>query len=107
MRTLFAIALFVTARAASASIVVFADGRSQKIEKYAVEAQLIHLTLQGGGQMSVPLTRVERIVDDEIVAAAIVAEVKKIVEEQGGVFPKRSRRFSGGGEGRPRRRRAE
>lgn len=96
MRTLFAIALFVIANAAGASIAVFADGRNQKIEKYAVESELIHLTLQGGGTLSLPLTRIERIVDDEIVAAEVVAEVKKIVEEQGGVFPKRSWRYTEG-----------
>ncbi len=94
MRTFFAIALFATAHAASASIAVFSDGRIQKIETYAVESTLIHLTLQGGGTMSVPIARIERIVDDEIVAAEVVAEVKKAVEEQGGVFPKRSWGFT-------------
>jgi soluble lytic murein transglycosylase-like protein len=96
MRTLIAIALLVTANAASASIAVFSDGRSQKIDAYAVESELIHLTLQGGGKMSIPLTRIERIVDDEVVAAEVVAEVQKIVEEQGGVFPQRSWRFAEG-----------
>ena len=86
--------LFLAANAASASIAVFVDGRSQKIDAYAVEEDVVHLTLQGGGKMSLPLLRVDRIVDDEIVAPEIVAEVKKIVEEQGGVFPKRSWRFS-------------
>ena len=80
-------------RPASASIAVFADGRNTKIESYEVEAELIHLTLQGGGRMSLPLTRIERIVDDEIVPAEVVEEVKKIVAEQGGVFPKRSWRY--------------
>jgi soluble lytic murein transglycosylase-like protein len=94
MRTLAAIALLITAHTASAGIAVFADGRNQKIEAYAVESELIHLTLQGGGKLSLPLTRIERIVDDEIVAAEVVAEVKKIVEEQGGVFPNRSWNFS-------------
>ena len=94
MKALCAIALLVAAIPASASIAVFADGRNQKIEAYAVEAELIHLTLLGGGKLSLPLTRIERIVDDEIVAAEVVAEVQKMVEEQGGVFPKRSWRFS-------------
>lgn len=93
MRTFLAIALLFAAIPASASIAVFADGRNQKIEAYAVEEELIHLTLQGGGKLSLPLTRIERIVDDEIVPAEVVAEVQKIVEEQGGVFPKRSWRF--------------
>lgn len=94
MRTLTAIALLIAAHTASAGIAVFADGRIQKIESYAVESELIHLTLQGGGKLSLPLTRIERIVDDEVAAAEVVAEVKKIVEEQGGVFPNRSWSFS-------------
>jgi hypothetical protein len=94
MRAFALIAVLLLAIPASASIAVFADGRNTKIEAYEVEAELIHLTLQGGGKMSLPLTRIERIVDDEIVPAAVVEEVKKIVEEQGGVFPKRSWRYS-------------
>jgi soluble lytic murein transglycosylase-like protein len=94
MRTLAVFAVLLLAIPASASIAVFADGRNTKIEAYAVEEDLIHLTLQGGGKMSLPLTRIERIVDDEIVPAEVVEEVKKIVEEQGGVFPKRSWRYS-------------
>lgn len=94
MRTLTALAVLLLAIPASASIAVFADGRNSKIEAYAVEEDLIHLTLQGGGKLSLPLTRIERIVDDEIVPAEVVAEVKKMVEEQGGVFPKRSWRYS-------------
>ncbi len=94
MRILAALAVLLAAIPASASIAVFADGRNTKIEAYAVEEDLIHLTLQGGGTLSLPLTRIERIVDDEIVPAEVVEEVKKIVEEQGGVFPKRSWRYS-------------
>ena len=64
-----------------------------KIEAYTVEEETIHLTMQGGGKMSLPIARIERIVDDEIVTPEVVEEVKKIVEE-GGVFPRRSWRFS-------------
>ena len=93
MRSLIVAAVLLLAIPASASIAVFADGRNTKIEKYEVEAELIHLTLQGGGKMSLPLTRIERIVDDEIVPAEVVAEMQKVVEEQGGVFPRRSWRY--------------
>jgi hypothetical protein len=92
-RTLLMLATLLSANAASASIAIFDDGRTQKIETYAVEEETIHLTLLGGGKVSLPLTRIERIVDDEIVTAAVVEEVKKIVEE-GGVFPRRSWKFS-------------
>jgi hypothetical protein len=94
MRTFAAIALLVLAIPASASIAIFSDGRTSKIDAYTVEGELIRLTLQGGGEMSIPLRRIERIVDDEIVPVEVVAEVKQIVEEEGGVFPKRSWRYS-------------
>jgi Transglycosylase SLT domain len=93
MRTLAASVIFLFASQASAGIAVFVDGRTSKIEKYEVAGEQIHLTLNGG-TMSLPLTRIERIVDDEVVPAEVVEEVKQIVEEQGGVFPKRSWRYS-------------
>jgi hypothetical protein len=94
MRTLtLMLATLLFASTASASIALFSDGRNMKIEAYSVVEETIHLTMQGGGRLSLPLTRIERIVDDEIVTAEVVEEVKKIVEE-GGVFPRRSWRFS-------------
>src|SRR5690349_9086079 len=95
MRTLIlSLATLLLASSASASIALFSDGRNMKIEAYQVEEDTIHLTMQGGGKMSLPIARIERIVDDEVVAAEVVEEVKKIVEEQGGVFPQRSWHFS-------------
>lgn len=94
MRILIAsLATLLLASTASASIALFSDGRNMKIEAYSVEEDTIHLTMQGGGRMSLPLARIERIVDDEIVTPEVVEEVKKAVEE-GGVFPRRSWRFS-------------
>ncbi len=94
MRILIAsLATLLLASTASASIALFSDGRNMKIEAYSVEEDTIHLTMQGGGKMSLPLARIERILDDEIVTPEVVEEVKKIVEE-GGVFPRRSWRFS-------------
>ncbi len=54
---------------ASASIAVFTDGRSMKIASYKVEDDTIRLTLNGGGAISIPLARIDRIVDDDDVAA--------------------------------------
>lgn len=84
--------LLLSATMADASIALFVDGRNMKIAAYVVEEDVIHLTLTSGGKMSMPLTRIERIVDDEITTPEVVEEVKKIVEE--GVFPRRSWRFS-------------
>src|SRR5688572_24226335 len=90
---LLALATLLLASTASASIALFSDGRNMKIEAYSVEEDTIHLTMQGGGKMSLPLARIERILDDEIITPEVVEEVKKIVEK-GGVFPHRSWRFS-------------
>ncbi|HYO78111.1 MAG TPA: lytic transglycosylase domain-containing protein [Thermoanaerobaculia bacterium] len=93
-RILLTIAVLFSAQAASASIALFVDGRTMKIETFQVEEETIHLVMNGGGKLSLPLSRVERIVDDEIVAAEVVAEVQKIIEEEGGVFPRRSWTYS-------------
>ena len=91
-RVLTAAFAFFAATAASASIVVFSDGRNMKIETYVVEEDVIHLSLNGGGKMSMALGRIERIVDDEVTTPEVVEEVQKIVED--GVFPRRSWRYS-------------
>jgi hypothetical protein len=94
MKTAIAVlATVLAASSASASIALFSDGRNMKIETYVVEEDTIHLTIRGGGRLSLPLRRIERIVDDEVATPEVVEEVKKIVEE-GGVFPRRSWRFS-------------
>lgn len=84
--------LILCASPASASIALFSDGRNMKIDSYSVEQETIHLVLAGGGKMSLPLTRIERIVDDEVETPQIVDEAKKIQAE--GVFPQRSWRYS-------------
>src|SRR3954470_19208723 len=88
------IALAAFATPAGASIALFVDGRSMKISDYKIVGESnVQLTLKSGGAITVPLTRVDRIVDDEIVPAAIVEEVKKAVEKDGGVFANRSWRY--------------
>jgi soluble lytic murein transglycosylase-like protein len=88
------IALFLLASPAGASIALFVDGRAMKIASYKVVNESdVQLSLTSGGAITVPLTRVERILDDEIVPAAIVEEVKKAVEKDGGIFPTRSWRY--------------
>jgi len=84
--------LLAAATQASASIALFTDGRTMKIESYQVVGENdIELRLKTGS-LTVPLVRVDRIVDDEVVPQAIVEEVKKLVEEHG-IFPKRSWRY--------------
>jgi membrane-bound lytic murein transglycosylase B len=88
---LLATVVLALAAPASASIAVFTDGRAMKIAAYKVDQDTVQLMLKTGGVLSMPLERVDRIVDDEIVTPEVVAEVKKIVES--GVFPKRSWRY--------------
>jgi hypothetical protein len=73
---------------ASAEIAVFTDGRTQKISAYEVEGERMHLVLEGGARIEVPILRVERIVDDEI-----VPEPEEVVAELPTLFPKRSWRY--------------
>lgn len=91
MKRLLPLALLSLALPASASIALFSDGRTMKIDSYRVTSpSAIELKLKSGGAMTIPLERIERIIDDEVAPPAIIAEVKKIVEEEGGIFPKRS-----------------
>src|ERR1051325_2901535 len=86
--------LLFAALPASASIALFSDGRTMKIDSYKVLSENdIELKLKSGGAMTIPLVRIDRIVDDEVAPPAVIAEVKKIVEEEGGIFPKRSWRY--------------
>ena len=94
MKRIAALALLALAAVpASASIALFTDGRSQKIAAYKlVDENTIQLTLKNGGAMIIPLARIDRIIDDEvIVQEAAPPEVKKTIDE--GVFPKRSWHF--------------
>lgn len=90
-RILISVALIVFAPTLSAAIAVFSDGRNMKIETYRVEGELVHLALDGGASVSLPLGRVERIVDDEVTTPEVVAEVEKVAES--GIFPRRSWAF--------------
>ena len=89
---LFAVLVF-SPTVASAAIAVFTDGRTMKIETYRVADELVHLSLKDGGSMSLAINRIDRIVDDEVSTPEIVAEVKKMADD-GGVFPRRSWRYS-------------
>src|SRR6478752_2352596 len=91
---LFAMLVAAAAMPASASIAVFTDGRSMKVDKFKAVEDSMQLTLKGGGIVTVPLARIDRVIDDEVSTPEIVAEIKKIVEEHHGVFPERSWRYN-------------
>jgi soluble lytic murein transglycosylase-like protein len=92
-RIVLATALLAIAHTASAGIAVFSDGRTMKVTAFKAHEDAMELTLSSGGSFTVPLNRIDRIVDDEIVPQQIIEEVKKIVEAEG-IFPKKSWRYS-------------
>jgi hypothetical protein len=59
---------------ARAELVVFEDGRAVKAVSYRVRGDELEIGLPGGGSYMVALARVERIIDDEVVSAAVVAK---------------------------------
>jgi hypothetical protein len=54
------------AGAARAELVILADGGVVKVKTYQLDGESARLTLLSGGRMTLPLTRVERVVDDEV-----------------------------------------
>jgi membrane-bound lytic murein transglycosylase MltF len=88
------IPLLALASPAGASIALFVDGRAMKVSAFKVVGESeMQLTLKSGGAITVPLARIDRVIDDEVVPAVIVEEVKKVVEKEGGIFPTRSWRY--------------
>jgi soluble lytic murein transglycosylase-like protein len=67
-----AAASMALARPARAELIVFEDGRAVKAASYKVRGDELEIGLPGGGSYMVALDRVERIVDDEVVPAAVV-----------------------------------
>lgn len=92
-RLALALFAFGIAANAAADIAIFTGGRTLKVEAYTAGDETIELVMAGGGKITVSLDRIERIIDDEIVPAAVVAqEIMK--EEGGGAFPKRDWQFA-------------
>ncbi len=56
--------------AAEGELVVTVEERVFKVEAYAVLGSRVRLELPGGGVLTLPLARIERVIDDEIAAAA-------------------------------------
>src|SRR5215470_7339680 len=54
------------ARPARAELVVFADGGVMKVASFEAIGEQARLTLLKGGRITVPIERVERVVDDEV-----------------------------------------
>ncbi len=51
---------------ASAKLAVFVDGRVLKVDDARLEGEVIVLDLPGGGSLSVPAVRIDRVIADEV-----------------------------------------
>jgi hypothetical protein len=66
---------------ARAELVVLTDGNVLKVKAYEAVGEQAWITLSFGGRMTVPIERVERVVDDEVVPVPEVDEVEEAVAE--------------------------
>ncbi|HWN43783.1 MAG TPA: lytic transglycosylase domain-containing protein [Thermoanaerobaculia bacterium] len=69
---------------ANAELVVLTDGRFLKVKSYEVAGEQARLDLPYGGRMTLPIERVERIVDDEYIPPpepAPLAAISEVVAE--------------------------
>jgi hypothetical protein len=72
------IAVFLLAGAAApalAELVIFQEGRVVKAASYRVVGEELEIGLPGGGSYFVELSRVDRIVDDEVTVADVTVQV--------------------------------
>jgi hypothetical protein len=69
-----AIAAGLLASCLRAELIVFEDGRVVKASGYALLGEELEIRLPGGGSYRVDLSRVERIVDDEVAVDTVVVE---------------------------------
>ena len=71
-KVLLAGALLLAAAGLSAELIVFEDGRVVKAAGYVLLNEELEIRLPGGGSYRVDLSRVDRIVDDEVVVDSVV-----------------------------------
>jgi hypothetical protein len=71
------LAALAGAAPAAADIVVLRGGGTVKVTGYEVGTERARLELHGGGVMTLPILRIERIVEDEIVVAGPEAELPR------------------------------
>ena len=64
------LAALALAPSAGAELVVLTDGRFMKVTAFEVRGDRLRVELYGGGAVTLAMSRVERVVDDEIVPAA-------------------------------------
>jgi soluble lytic murein transglycosylase-like protein len=89
---LFLIGLVVAASTAGAEIAVLENGQTLKIDGHRTEADLLVLSLRGGGEVGVPPEMVRGLVPDEVVDEVVRGEgdlrsLARAVAERHGLDP--------------------
>ena len=69
------------AAVARAELVVLTDGNVLKVKAFEAVGEQAWITLPVGGRMTVPIERVERVVDDEVVPEPPAPPVAEVVAE--------------------------
>ena len=72
--------LFLSTAVLSAELIIFEDGRVVKAAGYTLLRDELEIRLPGGGSYRVDLSRVDRIVDDEVVVDSVVVEDERLLE---------------------------
>jgi hypothetical protein len=73
-------ATFAGVTPARADLVVLVDGDVMKVAAFQANGDLAELTFPSGGRMTMPIDRVDRVVDDEVVPEPPKKAVEAVVE---------------------------
>ncbi len=65
---------------ACAELVILTDGRFFKVTEYEAEDEQARLVFAHGGRMSLPIERVERVIDDEVIPAPEPAPQEQVAQ---------------------------
>lgn len=63
----FTAAGLAAAAPARAELVILTDGSVVKVDSYETDGEQARLVFAAGGRMTLPITRIERVVDDEVI----------------------------------------
>lgn len=73
--------LAVSATPARGELVILTDGDFFKVTAFELKGNRMRLDLFTGGRVTLPMARIERIIDDEVLPEAVPVEVPEEVEE--------------------------
>ena len=65
---------------AHAELVILVDGSVMKVAEFAAEGDLARLTYASGGRITLPITSVERVVDDEVAEPDPIPATEAVAE---------------------------